>query len=168
MTAAVTTDAPTAWPNGLAADLVAVCRRLGSPSQRQTPDSGYLPLGFRKAQRLLDSREWTTRLGAIRALTAFADSQPGLRQIAIDALCAYLRRSHSPGFRVDQDWRLRANIVRLIADRLKPATGAPWRGHDFDFSGAVFDGGSFANADFAGGRVSFAGARFTFRRGIAP
>jgi hypothetical protein len=33
-------------------------------------------------------------------------------------------------------------------------------GHDFDFTGAVFDGGSFAGTRFTGGKVSFASAQF--------
>ncbi|MFP8962817.1 hypothetical protein ACLIYP_19990 [Streptomyces nanhaiensis] len=36
-----------------------------------------------------------------------------------------------------------------------------WQGHDFDFTGVVFDGGDFSKAVFSGGRVDFGGVDFS-------
>jgi hypothetical protein len=36
----------------------------------------------------------------------------------------------------------------------------PWQGLNLDFTGAIFDGGSFADAQFTGGMVSFGRAAF--------
>jgi hypothetical protein len=128
-------------------------------------------------------------------------------------LCAYLRQPYSPpsngGVHAEvaqndaqpadiaaasahpvrdprQERQIRLTIIRLIRDNLHlpDDDSRTWRGHDFNFSGAVFDGGdftgatftgggtvtfadalitghlSFANATFVGGIVSFEGARF--------
>lgn len=73
-----------------------------------------------------------------------------------------------------QERQVRLTIIRLIRDNLHLPDDDPrtWRGHDFNFSGAVFDGGDFTGATFSGvgtvtfddttitGRLSFAGATF--------
>ncbi|MEU1029749.1 hypothetical protein ABZ402_13515 [Streptomyces mirabilis] len=49
----------------------------------------------------------------------------------------------------------------MIAEHLQdPEVESSWCGYDLDFSGAVFDGGSFAGSHFVGGSISFAGCRF--------
>jgi hypothetical protein len=62
-----------------------------------------------------------------------------------------------------QDRHVRLTIMRLIRDNLHlpEQDRRSWRGHDFDFSGAVIDGGDFTGATFTGGAVSFADATIT-------
>lgn len=51
---------------------------------------------------------------------------------------------------------VRLTIIRIIRDHLQdPAAPTTWCGRDLDFTGAIFDGGSFQGAAFTGGIVSF-------------
>lgn len=158
---------------------------------------------FGKAAELLGAPDAAVRTAGVYALSALANDAPEARQGCIDVLCAYLRQPYTPASggcggagaahdpataRRDpgQERQVRLAVVRLIRDNLHLPDKDPrtWRGHDFDFTGAVFDGGdfagatftgagtvtfadatiigvlSFANATFAGGTVSFDGARF--------
>lgn len=119
-------------------------------------------IGYRNALRSLAAKTWEARLEAIRSLAVVADEEPQLRQRCIDTLCAYLRapRAQSGLARDGEELRLRRAIVQIITRRLQPGATHSWRGFDLDFSGAVFENGSFAGAHFVGGKVSFAGARF--------
>lgn len=58
------------------------------------------------------------------------------------------------------DREVRHTIVRVITEHLRDTAPIPWQGCDFDFTGAVFDGGNFYEAVFSGGLVSFSGAVF--------
>ncbi len=155
MTVAVTTQARP-WPALLGLDVASIARRL-LPSRRAAAPAFGPPPAYREALRCLENKEWATRLKGVRKLASLADDQPTLRQQAIDALCAYLRAPWAGA----QESRLRATIIRTLVQRLRPEARISWRGHDFDFTGAVFETGSFAGACFVGGSVSFAGARFT-------
>ncbi|WP_165521774.1 pentapeptide repeat-containing protein [Micromonospora zingiberis] len=65
--------------------------------------------------------------------------------------------------RVVREERLvRHAVIRLIGRHLRLAAEDPasWRGFDFDFTGAVLDGGDLSAAGFSGGRVSFERATF--------
>jgi uncharacterized protein YjbI with pentapeptide repeats len=48
----------------------------------------------------------------------------------------------------------------LVGDHLRPSARTSWQDHNFDFTGAVFDGGDLDEAVFAGKRVSFEAAQF--------
>ncbi|MEU4745029.1 pentapeptide repeat-containing protein, partial [Actinosynnema sp. NPDC023658] len=158
---------------------------------------------FGKAAELLGAPDAAVRTAGVYALAALANDAPEARQGCIDVLCAYLRQPYAPapdgggahdpagsapGASRDprQERLVRLTVVRLIRDNLHLPDHDPrtWRGHDFDFTGAVLDGGdftgatftgagtvtfadttiigplSFSGATFAGGVVSFDGARF--------
>ncbi|WP_068923584.1 pentapeptide repeat-containing protein [Planobispora rosea] len=112
------------------------------------------------------------RLTGVHALAGLADDAPTreLRQTMIDVLCAYLRIPYAPdpGEEGGRDERLafaglrevRHTIIRIIT-HLRDGASTSWQGHDFDFTGVVFDGGDFARAEFSGGEVSFDGAKFS-------
>ncbi|MFK0114011.1 pentapeptide repeat-containing protein [Streptomyces sp. NPDC091217] len=113
------------------------------------------------------------RLGAVHALAGLADDAPTreLRQTCIDVLCAHLRLPYTVAAPTDdaQTWHtflaqkeVRHTIIRLIRDHLRLAAKSPhsWQGHDFDFTGVVFDGGDFSGAKFSGGAVRFDAATF--------
>lgn len=136
---------------------------------------------FESASDKLGSEHAAVRLAGVHALAHLADDAPdrGLRQMVIDVLCAYVRMPYArgPGRSAAQDRfedntgavraeqlafesmrEVRHTVLRIIGDRLRQNT--LWRGHSFDFTGAVFDGGYLAGAHFTGGRVSFAYAEF--------
>lgn len=141
---------------------------------------------FGKAAELLGAPDAAVRTAGVYALAALANDAPEGRQGCIDVLCAYLRQPYAPAMHDDrgdpatvsrdpgQERQVRLAVVRLIRDNLHLPDHDPrtWRGHDFDFTGAVFDGGDFAGATFTGagivtfaeatiiGQLSFAGATF--------
>jgi hypothetical protein len=111
------------------------------------------------------------RLAGIHAMAGLADDWQANRQTCIDVLCAHLRMPYEPGpgddapmeerlaFRTSRE--VRHTVIRVIAAHLNSTAPVSWRGLNFDFTGAVFDGGSFADAEFSGGNVSFADAEFS-------
>jgi uncharacterized protein YjbI with pentapeptide repeats len=136
----------------------------------------------------LGSDKAAIRLGGVYAMAGLADDWEAGRQKCIDVLCAYLRMPYTPPVSPDDNeareaagiddkaaWskeqsqrseerQVRHTVIRLIGDHLRDSTsGEPglWRGHDFDFTGAVFDGGDFSKAVFSDATVSFIGAKFT-------
>ncbi|MFJ4710640.1 pentapeptide repeat-containing protein [Streptomyces sp. NPDC088785] len=115
------------------------------------------------------------RLGGVHALAGLADDAPttALRQTCIDVLCAYLRLPYiaesalpAGDVRAEHEYRglreVRHTVIRLVRDHLRLEEGHrhAWRGHDFDFTGVVFDGGDFSGAVFGGGTARFTGAVF--------
>ena len=88
----------------------------------------------------------------------------------MNVLCAYLRMPYEPdpGDDAPVEKRLalqasreaRHTVIRVIAAHLNGTTSVSWCGLNFDFAGAVFDGGDFSGAKFPGGTVNFAGAEF--------
>ncbi|MGW5050406.1 pentapeptide repeat-containing protein [Actinokineospora sp. NPDC004072] len=129
---------------------------------------------FGKAAELLGAPDAAVRTAGVYAIAALANDAAEARQGCIDVLCAYLRQPFDAERDPRQERPVRRTVLRLIRDNLHLRDDDPrtWRGHDFDFTGAVFDGGDFAGATFAGqgvvrfddaaitGRLSFAGAVF--------
>ncbi|MEU6593268.1 pentapeptide repeat-containing protein [Streptomyces sp. NPDC046881] len=130
---------------------------------------------FTTAVSQLGDDSAAVRLGGVHALAGLADDAPTreLRQTCIDVLCAYLRLPYAAESELPAGdanaWHaylalreVRHTVIRLIRDhlRLGPEHPHSWQGHDFDFTGGVFDGGDFADAEFTGGRVDFNAAEF--------
>lgn len=145
---------------------------------------------FAKAVELLGSDKAAVRLAGVYAIGALADDWRGGRQMCIDVLCAYLRMPYTPpavlqptgeptatsaegatatpiavdtpGRDPHEERQVRHTVIRLVRDHLCLQANHPhsWGGRDLDFTGAVFDGGDFGGATFAGGTVSFSGAVF--------
>ncbi|MER5269089.1 pentapeptide repeat-containing protein [Actinosynnema sp. NPDC002837] len=129
---------------------------------------------YAKAAELLGAPDASVRIAGVYAFAALANDAPEARQGCIDVLCAYLRQPYGtaedaqrdPG----QERHVRLTVIRLVRDNLHLADDDPrtWRGHDFDFTGAVFDGGDFSGATFTdAGRVTFADATITGRLSFA-
>jgi uncharacterized protein YjbI with pentapeptide repeats len=118
---------------------------------------------YQDAADLIGSDKAAVRLAGIYAMARLADDWVEQRQQCIDVLCAYLRLPYDP----DPDTgdlgerEVRFSVIALISSRLQPSAEPSWRGRAFDFNGAVFDGGDFRGAQFAGGLVIFSGAEFT-------
>ena len=127
------------------------------------------------AGQLGDDRPAAVRLAGVYAMAGLADDWPAQRQTCVDVLCAYLRMPYEPdpggeapagarqAFRALREVRhtvIRVITAHLQADDRRAATAQDWRGLRLDFTDAVFDGGTFAGAEFCGGLVSFTGAEF--------
>ncbi|MET7393508.1 pentapeptide repeat-containing protein [Dactylosporangium sp. NPDC005572] len=120
---------------------------------------------FVAASAQLGHEAAAVRLAGVYAMAGLADDWPDQLHACVDVLCAYLRLPYEPDREAD-GWKagereVRLSIIRVIGDHLRPSARASWRDHNFDFTGAVFDGGDLDEAIFTGRRVSFAGAQFT-------
>jgi hypothetical protein len=111
------------------------------------------------------------RLAGVHALAGLAEDWEENRQTCVDVLCAYLRLPYDadPGDEGDPAERaayranreVRHTLIRLIGAHLRDGAAMSWQGLNFDFTGVVFDGGSFSGARFSGGEVSFRLAEFS-------
>ncbi|MFD1932983.1 pentapeptide repeat-containing protein [Nonomuraea mangrovi] len=126
---------------------------------------------FDRASDKLGSESAAVRLSAVHALAALADDWSANRQMCIDVLCAYLRMPSPPEPDQQSDlfahatWRamreVQATIIRLIAGHLRPGVSPSWCGHNFDFTGVIFDGDAdFSSCQFTGGVIDFTRAQF--------
>ena len=110
------------------------------------------------------------RLAAVYAMAALADDWQDHRQMCVDVLCAYLRMPYEPGpgddapvekrlaFQASRE--VRHTVIRVITAHLNGTAPVSWCGLNFDFAGAVVDGGDFRGAKFSGGTVGFSNAEF--------
>jgi len=109
-------------------------------------------------------------------MAGLADDWKVNRQICIDVLCAYLRMPYEPdpgedapgedgpiekrlAFQASRE--VRHTVIRVITNHLNGTAPVSWRGLNFDFTGVVFDGGTFTRAEFSGGTVDFTFAGFS-------
>jgi uncharacterized protein YjbI with pentapeptide repeats len=129
---------------------------------------------FATASELLGRMEPASRLAGVHAMAGLADDWGERRQTCIDVLCAYLRMPYQPepaetappkkrlSWQANRE--VRHTVIRVIRDHLQEAvsgSATSWEGCNFDFTGTVFDGGSFSGARFTGGTVNFSFAAFT-------
>jgi hypothetical protein len=123
------------------------------------------------ADQLGSDKPPAVRLAGVYAMAGLADDWPENRQTCVDVLCAYLRLPYDPdpGDEADPaEWaayrangEVRYTVIRLIGAHLRDGAAVSWQGLNFDFTGVVFDGGSFSGARFSGGEVSFRQAEFS-------
>jgi hypothetical protein len=156
----------TAGVGGIVALTVAYRRqRLGEADHRRQDvaadrdQARFLNEWFTQAAEQLGHESPAVRLAGVYAMAALADAWLEQRAMCIDVLCAYLRMpyesgSGSPGWR-EGEREVRWSILAAIRERLQPGAAVSWQGHDFDFTGATFDGGDLNNAIFSGGHVRF-------------
>jgi len=125
------------------------------------------------------------------AVVADESSEFTRRQQCIDVLCGYLRlpydpeQGHShrtelvttttrpaepPATSIEEqvhqrirqnDREVRQTIVRIISAHLQPEAPINWSGHDYDFTGVLFEDASFAGAAFSGETTTFTRAKFS-------
>ncbi|MGY2121713.1 pentapeptide repeat-containing protein [Nocardia gipuzkoensis] len=146
---------------------------------------------FGAAAAQLGAADVAVRIAGAYAMAGVADESEGLRrQQCIDVLCGYLRlpydTEHGASGRTkfvvkapriehgrvrgeteehieyrQNDREVRATILRVIANRLRPPTEYSWSAYDFDFRNAYLEGVDFSNATFTGSaefsRATFAG-----------
>jgi hypothetical protein len=111
------------------------------------------------------------RLAGVYAMAGLADDwlqreQSEEAQGCIDVLCSYIRTPRRTNSDEDTraDLEVRQTIIRTITNRLQAGERATrdWRGRDFDFTGATFDGTyTFVGAQFTGGIVTFDNAKLS-------
>ncbi|WP_369252064.1 pentapeptide repeat-containing protein [Streptomyces sp. R41] len=136
---------------------------------------------FTTAVSQLGDESAAVRLGGVHALAGLADDAPtrALRQTCIDVVCAYLRLPYIAEADLPADdaearhtylalLEVRHTAIRLIRNhlRLPLEHHHSWQGHDFDFTGVMFDGGDFSEAVFSSGVVDFRGATFSPSGGL--
>jgi uncharacterized protein YjbI with pentapeptide repeats len=126
---------------------------------------------FATAADELGSDKPAIRLAGVYAMAGLADDWEENRQTCVDVLCAYLRMPYEPepgqdapepvrlAFRASRE--VRHTVIRVIAAHLQNDAAISWQGLRFDFTGVVFDGGTFYNAQFSGSQVSFRDAVFS-------
>jgi Pentapeptide repeats (9 copies) len=122
------------------------------------------------AGQLGDDKPAAVRLAGVYAMAGLAADWAAGRQTCVDVLCAYLRMPYQPDPGEDSTIpeqhsfqairEIRHTVIRVITARLRDDSAASWQGLNFDFTGVVFDGGSFHGAKFSGGTVSFNSATF--------
>jgi uncharacterized protein YjbI with pentapeptide repeats len=149
-------------------------------------ERGRFDQRFAAAAAQLAADTAAQRLAGVYAVGALADENQTRRQQCIDLLCAYIRLPYDPAagplqtvvsehswpvgaatgreqrtyepLPNDRDARLA--IIALIAGHLQSEAKTSWSKYDYDFSGALFDGGSFRYAEFSG-RINFDSATFS-------
>jgi uncharacterized protein YjbI with pentapeptide repeats len=122
------------------------------------------------ANQLGSDKPPAVRLAGVYALAGLADDWKENRQTCVDVLCGYLRTAYEPdpGGKAPEPEQLafqasrevRHTVIRVIAAHLKDGAAVSWQGLNFDFTGVVFDGGSFGDANFSGGTADFSSAVF--------
>ncbi|MGW7055113.1 pentapeptide repeat-containing protein [Streptomyces sp. NPDC054887] len=134
-------------------------------------DADQLAGRYTTAAEQLGHEQAAVRLAGVYALARLADDWEDQRKVCIDVLCAYLRMPYQPAPRAQGhkagEREVRWTIISVIRDHLRSGEHISWSDHNFDFTGATFDGGDFSDSDFRN-MASFRRATFSgkvdFRR----
>ena len=174
--------AGTGWPSGGGSPIETVAGRdtettvtkQGEQLDRMLAEQRTRTLNERfdtVAGQLGSDKPPAVRLAAVYAMAGLADDWQDHRQMCVDVLCAYLRMPYEPGpgddapvgkrlaFQASRE--VRYTVIRVITAHLNGTAPVSWCGLNFDFAGAVFDGGDFSGAKLSGGTVNFTGAEFS-------
>ncbi|RFC78293.1 pentapeptide repeat-containing protein [Streptomyces sp. AcE210] len=159
------------------AGLYAYRKQLLAEGGAHRADASQLADRYTTAAEQLGHDQAAVRLAGVYALARLADDWAEQRQVCIDVLCAYLRMPYEPDPTAPEhkagEREVRQTIIRVIRDHLQqPDVPTAWCKSNFDFTGAVFDGGNFSTshfrgtvdfteATFSGGTVDFIGATFS-------
>ncbi|MFF2436998.1 pentapeptide repeat-containing protein [Streptomyces sp. NPDC058107] len=146
------------------AGLYAYRKQLLAEGDAHRADASQLAERYTTAAEQLGHNQAAVRLAGVYALARLADDWAEQRQVCIDVLCAYLRMPYEPDPTAPEhkagEREVRQTIIRVIRDHLQqPDAPTAWCEFNFDFTSAVFDGGSFSSSHFRG-TVSFSGATF--------
>jgi hypothetical protein len=143
-------------------------QHLGEAAERRE-DTKLFNERFGKASEQLGNDSAAVRLAGVYAMAGLADDWADQRQTCIDVLCAYLCMHYNPTPPDEpsgrQAWhgerQVRHTVIRVITAHLRESAITSWQCHNFDFTGAVFDGGDFSHAVFSGGKVDFGYTTFS-------
>ncbi|WP_326710472.1 hypothetical protein OG758_15040 [Streptomyces sp. NBC_01474] len=146
------------------AGVYAYRKQLLSEGDSHRADASQLAERYTTAAEQLGHEQAAVRLAGVYAMARLADDWPEQRQVCVDVLCAYLRMPYQPvqeasGFKHGER-EVRLTIIKIIRNHLRNGGDqTSWSQCQFDFTGAIFDGGSFARASFQR-PVSFESAKF--------
>lgn len=124
---------------------------------------------YSTAAEQLGHERAAVRLAGIYALAALADDWkaagfPEQQEVCVDLLCAYFRMPYDPksDAAINGEREVRLTLLSTITQHLRdPESDDTWCNLDFDFTGAVFDGGSFSRARIVPqSTMTFNGATF--------
>lgn len=161
--------------------------------KQRDAEEGRFVERFGAAAEQLGHIDVAVRMAGVYAMAGIADrtKNKDQQQQCIDVLCGYLRLPYKPDEVEDHqilkivrspehegdhtsreihyqyrqnDREVRLTIIRTITRHLQKSSPQSWSERDFDFTGAVFDGGDFSGAVFSGGTVSFDSAVFSDER----
>lgn len=107
---------------------------------------------YAKAVEQLGSDKPAVRLGGLYALERLAQNTRAQRHTVLNVLCAYLRMPFEPGH--EQEKHVRIAGQRILAEHLRPDSGAFWPDVDLDLRGATL-------FDFQFDRCRVGSAQFT-------
>ncbi|WP_327235688.1 hypothetical protein OG349_18670 [Streptomyces sp. NBC_01317] len=125
-------------------------------------DADSLGTRYQNAAEQLGNESSSVRLAGVYALSRLADEDGSQRETICRLLCGYLRMPYNPSAPPNGEREVRHTIMKVITEHLQePTAESSWCGYDLDFSGAVFDGGSFAGSHFINCYISFSGCRFS-------
>ncbi|MET7894980.1 pentapeptide repeat-containing protein [Streptomyces mirabilis] len=128
-------------------------------SHRADVDS--LGTRYQEAAEKLGNESAPVRLAGIYSLSRLADEDSMQRETICKLLCGYLRIPYDPSNPSPGEREVRHTVIKVIADHLQdPDSDTTWCSYDLDFSGAVFDGGTFNGAHFINSSVDFSGCLF--------
>ncbi|MBE3001944.1 pentapeptide repeat-containing protein [Nocardiopsis sp. HNM0947] len=167
---------------GVAALVVTYRRQRTTESGEQREVSKLFTETFDSAGDKLGSEHAAVRVVGVHALARLADEasedRDDLVQMVVNVLCNYLRMPYAPAPGPAPEYaspeerkeireqelefaslrEVRHTIIRILGSRLRK--DRRWQDRDYDFTGAVFDGGDLSGAQFYGKKVSFAQAEF--------
>lgn len=121
---------------------------------------------YAKAAEQLGSDKAAVRLAGVYAMVSLADDWVDERQTCVDVLCAYIRMPYEPPSDADREGmgerQVRHALLKALADQVSSARAGAWSDFEFDFTGAVIDGGRMELMRVPlMGRVNFDEVRFT-------
>jgi uncharacterized protein YjbI with pentapeptide repeats len=124
-------------------------------------DAESLASRYQDAAAQLGDESPAVRLAGVYALSRLADDDSAQRETICRLMCGYLRIPYDPGDAPPGETEVRQTVVKVIAEHLQdPQADSSWCGLNLNFSGAVFDGGSFTSSHFVDAYIDFSGARF--------
>jgi uncharacterized protein YjbI with pentapeptide repeats len=148
------------------AGLYAYRKQKIAESEAHRTDADQFAQRYTTAAEQLGHDQAAVRLAGVYAMARLADDWTEQRQTCIDVLCAYLRMPYTPDPESPHhrhgEKQVRLTIITTIRNHLtNPGIPPNWRGHEFDFTGATFDGGDFSSAVFSGSKIRFNHAVFS-------
>jgi uncharacterized membrane-anchored protein YhcB (DUF1043 family) len=133
---------------------------LRADAQELRADAQELASRFSRAAEQLGHSSAAVRLAGVLSMASLADEWEAERQLCIHALTTYLQVPYDTKKAVGER-EVRRNLIRLIRNHLRDGfSDVSWRGYDFRFEGALFEGGDLSGAKFTGGKITFHAAQF--------
>jgi len=151
--------------------VVSYRRQHQSEAAERREDTRLFNERYHQAAEQLGSEKAAVRLAGVYALAGLADDWDDGRRKCVEVLCAYIRMPYAPpdpGLddenedvevrreqrRRREEREVRRTILNTIGERLRAEPGErTWHVLDFNFRGAVIDGGNLRGARIVAGTV---------------